>query len=763
MQFLRRIASATAIDPVSVCPGLSNVLVEVTNRGSKRLSTVTVDATVNGVPTSLSGRKFTFNPPLSRNASAVVNVGTAAFVSGTNYTINAATRLPNSRPDLLPANDATSLTKQPGLSGTFSVGAGGDFATIAAAISELNSVGVCGPTVFAIAPGTYTNSEFTLNEIPGASSVNTVTFQPASKKWLIQNDPTSTTDNFVFRFTNSGWVNLKNLKLTNTDPSSYGTLILLTGLNTGITVEGCALTVNSTLNTTGTNLAAVYCSTSASDILKGFTFRNNSITNAAYGLYLYGNSSSTAAEDSEDLLIEGNTITGVKYMGMYIGYNRTFKINNNIVEKVPYTTSYGIYCFYSTAKAASQIEVTGNKVVEYGTTTMYGIYFSGFYNTAPALIANNMVSLLDNPSSSTSYGMYVSSCQNMNIYHNSVYINSGSATSGIGLYLVGTTSSGLRIINNNVVNTGGGYAVYVSSSTPIQSMNFNNWYATGSNLGYYYGGVYSDLAAWRSASGFDGLSVSVDPKFNDEDDLHANSIGIDARGLAGVMAYDIDGDARCPGAGCPGASFAPDLGADEYEVPPIDLTPGKVVSPSEDGFGCNQGTAIPVVIEILNNGSQPLNFAVNPATVSWTAGGQSGSITINTGGILVGGSMNVTVGTIDLSIAGVYSYDLTATVVGDLKTSNDQILSASTVISRNPINTFPYVETFDGFPTCTESSTTPCPLPSASGWTNGDQATAWTGLWTVVVQHPPAQDLLMTSPEEAITSTPTIWPTQARC
>ncbi|MEZ4687937.1 MAG: hypothetical protein R3B47_18305 [Bacteroidia bacterium] len=143
-----------------------------------------------------------------------------------------------------------------------------------------------------------------------------------------------------------------------------------------------------------------------------------------------------------------------------------------------------------------------------------------------------------------------------------------------------------------------------------------------------------------------------------------------------------------------------------------------MVSPTEDGFGCNQSGAAPVVIEIANNGSQALDFTVNPATVSWTTGSQSGSVTITSGGIPVGGTMNVTVGTIDLSVAGLYVYDVTATVQGDMKTSNDLLEDAATVISRDPINAFPYLEDFNSFPTCAASSTTPCSLPFSSGWTN---------------------------------------------
>ncbi|MEZ4687939.1 MAG: hypothetical protein R3B47_18315 [Bacteroidia bacterium] len=146
--------------------------------------------------------------------------------------------------------------------------------------------------------GTYTNSEFTISEISGASSVNTVTFQPASGTVELQNDPSSTSDNLVFRFNSSSWVTLKNLKLTNTDPSSYGTR-LSDWQTRGITVEGCTLTANSSLNTTSTNLAAVYNSSSSSDITQDFTFKNNTVINPSYGLYLYGSSSSSATDDNE--------------------------------------------------------------------------------------------------------------------------------------------------------------------------------------------------------------------------------------------------------------------------------------------------------------------------------------------------------------------------------------------------------------------------------------------------------------------------------
>ena len=708
-------ATVSNISRESICGGTNDVLVDVGNFGFKVMRTVTVFATVNGTHLPNSGRKFTLTPPVSSGMTQTVNLGAYTFVDGQNYTITAWTSAPNSRPDANINNDTLTINGEPALSGTFSVGSGGDYATMAAAISDLNSRGVCGPVVFEVVAGTYTNSEFTINEFSGSSATNTVTIRPKSGTVVFQNDPSSTTDNHIFQFNGADWVTLKDLTLHITDPSSYGTRIDILGQCDGLTIEGCTLLANTSLLSSSTNIAAVYLSSSANDIVTNFTFKNNIIDNASAGLYLYGSTSGL----NNNVLIEGNTLTNIKYYGMYLGYCDEYKVNNNYIEKVPYSTTYGIYTFNSTANTV-QCEMVGNKLVLYGTTTMYGMYFSSIINRTPGLIANNMVSLLDNPNSSTTYGMYFTTCANLNIYHNSVYLNSGSATAGRGIYLAGTSTliTGMRLINNCSYNAGGGLAIEIASSSPVQSMNFNNWYSSGPNLGEYANVGYSDMTSWRAASGFDGISVSVDPKYNDANDLHANAIGINNRGLSGIMPTDIDGEVRCPAPGCPGGTFAPDLGADEFEIPPIDITPGKVVSPAEDGFGCNQNPNTPVVVEVLNNGSQPLNFAANPATVSWTAGSQSGSAVFNTGSIPVGGSMNVTVGTINLSAAGQYTFDLTATVQGDMKTSNDIAEDAGTVISRDPINVFPYLEDFNSFPTCAASGTTPCDLPFSSGWTN---------------------------------------------
>ena len=62
------------------------------------------------------------------------------------------------------------------LSGSYTVGAAGNYATIAAAITALQTNGVSGPVTMNIISGSYSGN-WTINAIAGTSAVNTVTFQ----------------------------------------------------------------------------------------------------------------------------------------------------------------------------------------------------------------------------------------------------------------------------------------------------------------------------------------------------------------------------------------------------------------------------------------------------------------------------------------------------------------------------------------------------------------------------------------------------------
>src|SRR5262245_43573370 len=70
----------------------------------------------------------------------------------------------------------TSIASAVPLSGTYTIGSGGTYGTVAAAVSDLLSRGVSGPVTFQVKTGTYAQQLAINGVIAGASAVNRVRF-----------------------------------------------------------------------------------------------------------------------------------------------------------------------------------------------------------------------------------------------------------------------------------------------------------------------------------------------------------------------------------------------------------------------------------------------------------------------------------------------------------------------------------------------------------------------------------------------------------
>jgi len=171
-------------------------------------------------------------------------------------------------------------------------------------------------------------------------------------------------------------------------------------------------------------------------------------------------------------------------------------------------------------------------------------------------------------------------------------------TSNRAFYQASTSLNGnYQLINNIFSNTGGGYAIYVAQTSSISVSNFNDFYATGINLGYWLGNR-TTLSAWIAASAKDGNSVSLDPSFTSNTDLHSCAVGLSNAGTPVVgVTDDIDGAAR-------DLSF-PDIGADEFDT-------ALTVNLGTDTSACGA-----FVLDAGNPGS----------TYNWSTGSSSQSIT----------------------------------------------------------------------------------------------------------------------------------------
>ena len=264
------------------------------------------------------------------------------------------------------------------------------------------------------------------------------------------------------------------------------------------------------------------------------------------------------------------------------------------------------------------------------------------------------------------------------IYNNTITSDDQTATTASVTYGIYNSGANVDVRNNSVsitrTGTGTKYGLYYA--TAATTSNYNNLYVPGGNVGYSTT-AYATLAAWQAAAaGFDANSVSADPNFVSAatGNLQPANVALNNAGtpLARVTE-DITGAAR---------GALPDIGAYEFTPVTVDVAPAALVGPAA-GASC-YGSAEPVLVQIRNAGTAPLNLATNPATVTVvvtppTGAAQTFTATVSTGTLASGATLNVPLpGTLNMTALGTYSFAVTATAVGDLNASNNTLVPTPT-------------------------------------------------------------------------------------
>ncbi|HRZ42786.1 MAG TPA: T9SS type A sorting domain-containing protein [Bacteroidales bacterium] len=395
-----------------------------------------------------------------------------------------------------------SLTSSAQLTGTKTVGAGGDYATIEAAIADLNLSGVGGGGVtFNVAAGhTETLSSATAGTITATgTATDPIVFQKngtganpviTAFAWTVAtaNDGIiilAGCDYFTFDgidlqenaantsiFTDWGYALVKKQNTAPFDGCQY------------VTIKNCNITLNKANTSSrgiysGNHIATATTSltlTSAGDAMSNCTFENNIISNVYIGINLNGYNS-TSYYDLNNT-VTGNQINnfggaGATGYGIYTVYNGDLLVSNNTVVGGTGTTTtlYGIAC--STA-ASKNITISGNNVTVTGGATTSALY--GISNSVGSTAAGNTVTISGNTVSNCTYP---------------------TATSGLFNAIVNSaTAATVNIFNNNVNNnvlsgTGAFVGIYNSASMGTNPLNFygndiSNNSKTGTS-GTFYG------------------------------------------------------------------------------------------------------------------------------------------------------------------------------------------------------------------------------------------------------------------------------------
>lgn len=442
-------------------------------------------------------------------------------------------------------------------------------------------------------------------------------------------------------------------------------------------------------------------------------YKGIKIENSFNGLYLQANNSNLSDIGIElgstplsEMIIGGNQINDIGGNSIAYGINSSFqdgvKIQNLIVRNI-FTTANQPASGIRFGECTGDIQISRCKIFNISNisttnaNSVIGINILGSGQSASTISIDNCfiseISAAYNGNSSTSYvaGIYISQLNaQSNILFNSIKVISSGRTNTAALYSAQTFA---KVKNNILINKTIGSSNLVShhcfkigSGGGINSLNFNcyNYDPSGQNTFLIGNSInYSNLAAWKNATGFDLNSVDLLPDFISSVDLHiqGNSFKVDKKGshIAGIL-IDIDGSGR--------DTIMPDIGADDHTPISNGLDMGIYGVSRVNNTGCFRETE-ELKLLLTNTSILSHNFSLNPVTIAISITGSYSanySFDISTGILASYQDLYVTVpNSFNFSGGGNIVVTVNLSLTGDVNLYNNefaQIFSQEIVYGR---------------------------------------------------------------------------------
>ena len=630
-----------------VAPGTNNIITTIRNYGINNITAATINWNVNGV--AQTPYSFTGNLATGDSASNI-NIGNYNFTGINKYDIKVWV---NTSGDINATNDTTFKSIYPALCGNYTIaGTTPDFLNMAAAASYASFAGVTCPVVFNIRDGQYLESD-TINFIPGASAINTVTFQSqsldSSKVAYYQSEsifntttPTYTYSNSaaVLRINGAQFVKFKALTFKRTPDATYHfylDVINLVGNASGTSFSNCDI------STPGPGrLITASTLTASSD----YNINNNLFTggtNAFYMSYGYGGViSNVNIKGNKFMKPVGLSSPATSYtVDMGNSAMTSFQIENNYFDScVQRSAVGGISALYSRGK----INILKNIIIKRKGAD--GIHLEncvgGSVADSAILVANNFITL---DSSAAAIGIYAYNMgRNTKIVYNNI-LNNGTNTSSRALqfsnyYVAGTLKD--TIANNNLFNTQAGHSLYLQQATASDvQCNNNNIFVTGSAILTNFNGTnYTTIPTFQTAGGTFLNNVSKNPLYVSSTDLHVLELSLRTNGTPlSYVTNDIDNDAR--------GLVNTTIGADEIVVSSLDMGVSALVTPIIPFAAGSQD----ITVTLKNYGTTP----VTNTTVNWSVNGTVQTPFNYTGNIAFGNTVNTVIANYNFVVDSAYN------------------------------------------------------------------------------------------------------------
>jgi hypothetical protein len=670
-----------------------------------------------GVPT---GDDFGFTLDVALVGGVALGDTVFYYVAAQDSLDNAGTNPGGTSPTINPPNatvgSPNSYVIVRGFAGVYTLGTGGDYATLKDFFDALPTGIVHAPVTGNIISDIVEPVSAVLGELVyDEAGPHTVTVRPSgaarrvsgamnaalislvgaknlvidgslargtSRDLTIENETTGTSA-WTIRLTNGARNNTfmnvivkgMNSSTTTGGVVSIGTSTVALGGNSNNTVENCLVAPSTSRPGQGIVISGTV--TAGAENENNLILNNDVVDFSSHGIYLNSEAVGT--------LVEGNSV-------YHTGPSTATTVNGINILRAPGTIVRNNRVFNLASTVASP--------------TISGIIYNGTTITTHnnlARIYNNMVSIGSANAAGTIRGIdYFGSTPNaVEIYFNSIYVAGTGVTGGTSAALVKRAASTEFTAKNNIAfnarsnDAGAGlhHAVFVSNltSSGVFDLDHNDYYTTGTGgmLGLWGTVDQTTLADWIAASQKDSASISQDPLFVDP---AANNLYIrtdspspaDSAGtpIAGITT-DIDGNLR--------NALAPDMGAVEFDFTPLDRDLWMVaLLPPDPPLTLGDTVAFQAIVQNVSTTTDEPTYTIN-----WFVGAVAQTPVV--AGPLNAGARD----TIPLSwVAQGGSHTVTAIVslAGDLNPGNDT--AQTSVIVFSPLSgTYTVGTTLGTFPT----------------------------------------------------------------
>lgn len=653
-------------------PQTSDVKVVLKNFGSSTLNTVNIKWKERGNTI----HSYNWVGTLLPGSQDTVMLGSHNFKGGQTR-IDAWTSLPNSISDTITLNDSTHVNLKFCMGGTYHIGQNTDYTLLSQAVNDLATSSACSQVVLLIDTGSYFD-KIIIPSIVGINSSNQLIIksvgEDSSTVTITANTPS--TDNYVLKISSSSDVKIENLTFSSLG-TTYANVIVVEGASKNVEIKGCVLNSSAAATSTG-----VACGILADDDdIRNLKIDNNLISNGFQGIFVRG----VFAKRQSGTVISNNILNGFGKDGIFSDYTDSLLISGNVLSSAFGSSSCdGV----EIRNVLSNFKLTRNKIVMTSSISNIGINTSGANGTVSnrSLIANNMISILQGVSANK--GAYIYGSTNTDIAYNSFNINEGtSANYGVQF----ANGSGNRFVNNNIYSSKGRILEVLNPSV-FSQCDYNNYFTDTIPNNYFVKWI-SDVNNISALKAIDinanVHSISTNPYFVQPSDLHSHEFSLNGSGIPITsVSIDYDGESR--------NSTTPDIGADEFDILPIDLGVVSLINPPASGCGFSSSDSI--VVKIRNYGSSTINFATTNAQVVFRSTGNNPDTiiyTVNSGIIATGQYLGIKISnSFNLQMAGIYLFDAKITINGDNNNLND---SMPTMLFNSylPISTLPFTEGFE--------------------------------------------------------------------